>query len=135
MFDVNDPDLVGKIRKNAEEEIYVKTKTVDEVDFFELRVWCVDKKSGQSRPSKAGFLLRVDQYPEFKKVLNSLEDQFRKKGLLAAEEAPFAAKPLFESGPAGVRKEGIRVSGPMGGLSRKEKKKRYFQKRRKRYDK
>jgi hypothetical protein len=72
---------IAVIPKNSREELRVGLSTYNGVELVNLRVW-FNTGSGDMRPGKAGFALKVEKLPELQRAIANALEQARADGLL-----------------------------------------------------
>ncbi|MEQ8898656.1 MAG: transcriptional coactivator p15/PC4 family protein [Roseovarius sp.] len=77
---------IATIRKNAREDLRVTLEEFRGHHLLNLRIW-YDADDGEQRPGKQGVAIRLDLLPHLRKALSEAEQEARKSGLLAGEDA------------------------------------------------
>ena len=77
---------IATIRKNAREDLRVTREEFRGHHLLNLRIW-YDADDGEQRPGKQGVAIRLDLLPHLRKALSEAEQEARKSGFLAGEDA------------------------------------------------
>lgn len=77
---------IATIRKNVREDLRVTLEEFRGHHLLNLRIW-YDAEDGEQRPGKQGVAIRLDLLPHLRKALSEAEQEARKSGFLAGEDA------------------------------------------------
>lgn len=72
----NEPILVGKFRKNSQEQVRVTLQGMGGYLVLDIRVWWFGNESWM--PTRKGLTIRAEQHEELIKILEKVEDAIRK---------------------------------------------------------
>lgn len=67
-------ELVGKIIKNSREEIHIKKVEKKGKKYVDIRVFWFDSNSDEFRPSQKGVTVAVENFEEFKSIINEIKE-------------------------------------------------------------
>ena len=67
-------ELVGKIVKNSREEIHIKKVEKKGKKYIDVRVFWFDSNGDEFRPSQKGVTVAIESFPEFKKIIEEIEE-------------------------------------------------------------
>ncbi len=73
-------ETIGRIEKNAREEIRASFSEFKGHQLIDLRVYAVD--GDDASPTKKGIAVKVDKLPELARLIADAESEARRRGLL-----------------------------------------------------
>jgi hypothetical protein len=72
-------EVVARIRKNSNQELVITLKTYQNSDYVDIRTF-FGPRGSETIPSQKGVTIPIALYPEFRRVLEQLDDVMTDKG-------------------------------------------------------
>ena len=75
-------EFIAEFQKNSTEKIRARIGEYSGHKFADLRIYYTDEDSSEWKPTRKGITFSPELWPEFKKMVDALEEELKQQGLI-----------------------------------------------------